>query len=154
MYQDVEYWIKLKVDLCVAIFSLICLWFTRLCLFCPLFLFLKLTCVEFQVRIMPHFAYSIFYIKSQTISDVKCYFKYWSDFLAPFEGCNWSKVTWSDISFRSSPLHTFKATKDCIHYCIKKRKGTALFFFCRSIFTVTVGFPLIPLNECEATPGV
>jgi hypothetical protein len=34
-------------------FSLIFLWFTRLCLFCPLFLFLKFTCVEFQVRIMP-----------------------------------------------------------------------------------------------------
>jgi hypothetical protein len=55
-----------------AFFSLIFLWFTRLCLFCPLFLFLKFTCVEFQVRIMPHFAYSIFYIKSQTISVVKC----------------------------------------------------------------------------------
>ena len=34
--------------------------------------FLKFTCVEFQVRIMLHFAYSIFYIKPQTISVVKC----------------------------------------------------------------------------------
>ena len=38
----------------------------------PLFLFSKFTCVEFQVRIMLHFAYSIFYIKPQTISVVKC----------------------------------------------------------------------------------
>ena len=36
------------------------------------FFFFKLTCVEFQVRIMLHFAYSIFYIKPQTISVVKC----------------------------------------------------------------------------------
>ena len=34
--------------------------------------FFMITCVEFQVRIMLHFAYSIFYIKSQTISVVKC----------------------------------------------------------------------------------
>jgi hypothetical protein len=55
-----------------AFFTLIFLWFTRLYLFCPLFLFFKLTYVEFQVRIMLHFAYSIFYIKPQTISVVKC----------------------------------------------------------------------------------
>ena len=55
-----------------AFFTFICLWFTRLYLFCPLFLFFKFTCVEFQVRIMLHFAYSIFYIKPQTISVVKC----------------------------------------------------------------------------------
>ena len=36
------------------------------------FFFFKVTCVEFQVRNMPHFAYSISYIKSQTISVVKC----------------------------------------------------------------------------------
>ena len=54
-----------------AFFTFICLWFTRLYLFCPLFLFFKLTCVEFHVRIMLHFAYSIFYIKPQTISIVK-----------------------------------------------------------------------------------
>jgi hypothetical protein len=55
-----------------AFFTFIFLWFTRLCLFCPLFLFFMLTCVEFQARIMLHFAYSIFYIKPQTISVVKC----------------------------------------------------------------------------------
>ena len=55
-----------------AFFTFIFLWFTRLYLFCPLFLFFKLTYVEFQVRIMLHFAYSIFYIKPQTISVVKC----------------------------------------------------------------------------------
>ena len=36
------------------------------------FFFIMFTCVEFQVRIMLHFAYSIFYIKPQTISVVKC----------------------------------------------------------------------------------
>ena len=41
-------------------------------LFCPMFLFFKFTCVEFPVRIMLHFAYSIFYIQPQTISVVKC----------------------------------------------------------------------------------
>jgi hypothetical protein len=51
-----------------AFFTFIFLWFTRLYLFFPLFFFFKLTCVEFQVRIMLHFAYSIFYIKPQTIS--------------------------------------------------------------------------------------
>jgi hypothetical protein len=55
-----------------AFFTFIFLWFTRLYLFCPLFLFFEFTCVEFQVRIMLHFAYSIFYIKPQTISVVKC----------------------------------------------------------------------------------
>ena len=55
-----------------AFFTFIILWFTRLYLLCPLFLFFKFTCVEFQVRIMLHFAYSIFYIKPQTISVVKC----------------------------------------------------------------------------------
>jgi hypothetical protein len=34
-----------------AFFIFIYLWFTRLYLFCPLFLLLKFTCVEFQVRI-------------------------------------------------------------------------------------------------------
>ena len=38
----------------------------------PFVSFFKFTCVEFQVRIMLHFAYSIFYIKSHTISVVKC----------------------------------------------------------------------------------
>ena len=38
----------------------------------PFVSFFKFTCVEFQVRIMLHFAYSIFYIKPQTISVVKC----------------------------------------------------------------------------------
>ena len=36
------------------------------------FIFFRFTCVEFQVRIMLHFAYSIFYMKPQTISVVKC----------------------------------------------------------------------------------
>ena len=36
------------------------------------FFFFRFTCVEFQVRIMLHFAYSMFYIKSQIISVVKC----------------------------------------------------------------------------------
>ena len=54
-----------------AFFTFIFLWFTRLYLFFPLFLFFKLTCVKFHVRIMLHFAYSIFYIKTQTISVVK-----------------------------------------------------------------------------------
>ena len=36
------------------------------------FFFFKFTYVEFQVRIMLHFAYNIFYIKPQTISVVKC----------------------------------------------------------------------------------
>jgi hypothetical protein len=52
----------------------------RLFLFCGLqdytysalcFFFFIFTCVEFQVRIMLHFAYSIFYIKPQTISVVE-----------------------------------------------------------------------------------
>jgi hypothetical protein len=55
-----------------AFFTFIFLWFTRLYLFCPLFLFFMFTYVEFQVRIMLHFEYSIFYIKPQTISVVKC----------------------------------------------------------------------------------
>ena len=38
----------------------------------PFVSFFMITCFEFQVRIMLHFAYSIFYIKSQTISVVKC----------------------------------------------------------------------------------
>ena len=37
--------------------------------FVPFFMF---TCVEFEVRITLHFANSIFYIKPQTISVVKC----------------------------------------------------------------------------------
>ena len=36
------------------------------------FFFFKFKCVEFQVRIMLHFAYSIFYIKPHAISVVKC----------------------------------------------------------------------------------
>ena len=55
-----------------AFFTFIFLWFTRLYLFCPLFLFFMFISVEFQVRIMLHFAYSIVYIKPQTISVVKC----------------------------------------------------------------------------------
>ena len=55
-----------------AFFTFIFLWLTRLYLFCLLFLYFKITCVEFQVRIMLHFAYSIFYIIPQTISVVKC----------------------------------------------------------------------------------
>ena len=68
-----------------AFFTFIFLWFTRLYLFCPLFLFFfKFTCVEFQVRIMLHFAYSIFYIKPQTIS--VC-FELVCSFVVVF--CNW-----------------------------------------------------------------
>ena len=36
------------------------------------FFFFMFTCVEFQVRIMLHFAYIIIYIKPQTIAVVKC----------------------------------------------------------------------------------
>ena len=61
-----------KDDFYSAFFAFIFLCFTRLYLFCRLFLFFMFTCIEFQVRIMLHFAYSIFYIKPQTISVVKC----------------------------------------------------------------------------------
>jgi hypothetical protein len=43
----------------------------KIILILPFVSFFKLACVEFQVRIMHHFAYSIFYIKPQTISVVK-----------------------------------------------------------------------------------
>ena len=61
-----------KIIFILPFLLLFFLWFTRLYLFCPLFLFFMLTCVEFQVRIMLHFAYSIFYIKPSTNSVVKC----------------------------------------------------------------------------------
>ena len=44
----------------------------KIILILPFVSFFMFTCVEFQVRIMLHFAYSIFYIKPQTISVVKC----------------------------------------------------------------------------------
>ena len=55
-----------------AFFTFILFVVYKIILILPFVSFFMFTCVEFQVRIMLHFAYSIFYIKPQTISVVKC----------------------------------------------------------------------------------
>jgi hypothetical protein len=61
-----------KIIFILPFFLLFFFVFYKIILIRPLFLFFKFTCVEFQVWIMLHFAYSIVYIKSQTITVVKC----------------------------------------------------------------------------------
>ena len=55
-----------------AFFTFILFVVYKIILILPFVSFFMFTCVEFQVRITLHFAYSIFYIKPQIISVVKC----------------------------------------------------------------------------------